>query len=334
MSNAMPPADDQTRRLIQTLQSIITRARSDIHRRLVMMYWEIGRDLAAFLAHSPGAPSLNQLTQSLSSELSIDARTLQHCHQFFQVYPDPEFSPEITWSQYRCLLSLDSPEDRRRWEQRIIREDLNQRDLLALLKTERLKNQNQTPDKILSEPVRGLLYHYRLIHTGPLGEIPRLMIDCGFSNRYDPPPADWELTNKRIVRSDKTDDGAYRLSATNATTDAIYTCAARLERVIDGDTLKVTVDCGFDIWRSETLRLKGIDTPEMPSIDGQRARDFVNARLTANPVFVIKTWRGDKYNRYLTDLFYRPGESDPAVIAAQGRYLNQELVDEKLAKIY
>jgi len=55
--------------------------------------------------------------------------------------------------------------------------------------------------------------------------------------------------------------------------------AAELLRVIDGDTIVVRIDLGFDTWRKETIRLRGIDTPEMDSKEGKAARQFVKKAL-------------------------------------------------------
>ena len=39
-------------------------------------------------------------------------------------------------------------------------------------------------------------------------------------------------------------------------------------RIIDGDTLEVNIDLGFDIWiHNERIRLNGIDTPESRTTD-------------------------------------------------------------------
>lgn len=43
---------------------------------------------------------------------------------------------------------------------------------------------------------------------------------------------------------------------------AIWAYRAKVERVIDGDTLDVTVDAGFANYRTERLRLLGVNTPE------------------------------------------------------------------------
>jgi micrococcal nuclease len=37
---------------------------------------------------------------------------------------------------------------------------------------------------------------------------------------------------------------------------------AKIIRVVDGDTIDVNLDLGFDIWHKTRVRLAGIDTPE------------------------------------------------------------------------
>ena len=41
-----------------------------------------------------------------------------------------------------------------------------------------------------------------------------------------------------------------------------YTYAARLERIIDGDTAVLLIDLGFDISTSQHVRFKGYNAPE------------------------------------------------------------------------
>ena len=35
-----------------------------------------------------------------------------------------------------------------------------------------------------------------------------------------------------------------------------------INRVLDGDTIDVTIDLGFDLYKKERVRVAGIDTPE------------------------------------------------------------------------
>lgn len=48
----------------------------------------------------------------------------------------------------------------------------------------------------------------------------------------------------------------------------------------------------------------------------------------------VATRRTDTYGRYLADLKYLPGETDPHVVLAQGIFLNQRLLDVELAVPY
>ena len=36
----------------------------------------------------------------------------------------------------------------------------------------------------------------------------------------------------------------------------------KIDRVLDGDTIDVTIDLGFDLFKKERVRIAGVDTPE------------------------------------------------------------------------
>ena len=40
-----------------------------------------------------------------------------------------------------------------------------------------------------------------------------------------------------------------------------------VDKVIDGDTIDVTMDLGFDLYKSERVRIAGVDTPEKRTKD-------------------------------------------------------------------
>ena len=41
----------------------------------------------------------------------------------------------------------------------------------------------------------------------------------------------------------------------------------KINRVIDGDTIDVTIDLGFDLFKKERVRIAGVDTPEKRTRD-------------------------------------------------------------------
>lgn len=45
-----------------------------------------------------------------------------------------------------------------------------------------------------------------------------------------------------------------------------------LERVVDGDTIDVAIDLGFDVCTSQRVRLLGIDTPESRTSDAEEKK--------------------------------------------------------------
>jgi len=47
----------------------------------------------------------------------------------------------------------------------------------------------------------------------------------------------------------------------------MYEYKAKLDRVIDGDTIDCHIDLGFNVTLKERVRLKGIDTPETRTRD-------------------------------------------------------------------
>ncbi|OGG49508.1 MAG: hypothetical protein A3F84_08580 [Candidatus Handelsmanbacteria bacterium RIFCSPLOWO2_12_FULL_64_10] len=49
------------------------------------------------------------------------------------------------------------------------------------------------------------------------------------------------------------------------------------------------------------------------------------------PFVVLTTTKPDKYDRYLSDVFYLPGGIDPQDVLQKGIFLNQQLLDQGLA---
>lgn len=81
----------------------------------------------------------------------------------------------------------------------------------------------------------------------------------------------------------------------------MYEYRATLLRVIDGDTLLIDIDLGFGIWmRNQTVRLYGINAPELKTPQGPVARDWLKEQLMGWTICVqtIKD-KKEKYGRWL-----------------------------------
>jgi micrococcal nuclease len=89
----------------------------------------------------------------------------------------------------------------------------------------------------------------------------------------------------------------------------IYIYEAGLIRVVDGDTVDLVIDLGFDTFRHERFRLYGVDAPEMRTEAGKAAKAWLEDALMPLEVIYVQTIqletkaKRDKYGRFLAVLY-------------------------------
>lgn len=108
----------------------------------------------------------------------------------------------------------------------------------------------------------------------------------------------------------------------------VWTLPAQVLRVVDGDTLELVYNLGFNLRRTARARLAGVNTPEVFGVDprkasageGQRASAWVAAWVAAgasgfvgNWPFLVECHGFDKYGRDLVDIRRR---SDGSALVA------------------
>ena len=109
----------------------------------------------------------------------------------------------------------------------------------------------------------------------------------------------------------------------------MYEYKCEVDRVVDGDTVDVIIDCGFSIFHKARDRMYGIDTPESRTRDkdekarGLMSKDFLSNMLKKGDV-IIKTKKDKKgkFGRILGELHV--GDTN----------INQSLIDNFLAVEY
>ena len=75
----------------------------------------------------------------------------------------------------------------------------------------------------------------------------------------------------------------------------------KINKVLDGDTIDVTIDLGFDLYKKERVRIAGVDTPEKRTRDleekelGIHATNWMKDKLT-------ETIKGDEELTIRTEL--------------------------------
>ena len=97
----------------------------------------------------------------------------------------------------------------------------------------------------------------------------------------------------------------------------MYEYFAELRRVVDGDTVDVTIDCGFNMHVKERVRLKGINTPECRTRDLEEKKKGLAAK--ARLIEILESWgnrmivrtsidKKGKFGRLLGELIHPDGQ--------------------------
>lgn len=104
---------------------------------------------------------------------------------------------------------------------------------------------------------------------------------------------------------------------------------ARVLRVVDGDTVQVELDLGCDVRQRMTLRLYGINTPELPSSEGVKAKEYLAGWLGDTCFVRTHKDKREKYGRYLAQLW-----ADEAAFDRGDPSINARLVASSNAVVY
>jgi micrococcal nuclease len=116
-----------------------------------------------------------------------------------------------------------------------------------------------------------------------------------------------------------------------------YIYRAKLDRVVDGDTVDALIDVGFDIWFKKRIRFVGIDTWESRTRDlAEKAKGLEAKARTKQLLEEVSNKRGyfrlkshglGKYGRVLGELFIMDG-------AGKQISINETLIAEGHAYVY
>ena len=104
-------------------------------------------------------------------------------------------------------------------------------------------------------------------------------------------------------------------------------------KVVDGDTVDILIDLGFDLIKKERVRLAGIDAPESRTRDleekklGLETKEFLIKRLQDGlPSLRVKTEKDGKYGRMRGWIYCTTDDGEVNI--------NMELVDKGYAWFY
>jgi micrococcal nuclease len=289
--------------------------------------------------------------------------------EFAQAYPISPTSGQLTWSDYRELLSLNDAKQREEVSRKAASENWDTKQIRSEVKRINQKNRTgiEPVKRLIATPGKPGTYKVILAKEGPYaGE---LALDLGFSNyvrlaeavenashfkegdvvqlaSHFPKGGSRGISSATMRRLDAASGAQISPNPSlqkRGTEADLFTYEAYVYDVLDGDTVNAVVDLGFGFVTTQTLRLRGIDAPEIKTSDGIEAKKALEKMLGVsfprkresssgspiktfgddnkeNPI-LIKTVKSDKYDRYLADVFV--GDT----------YINQKLVEQGLAVI-
>ena len=314
-----------------------------IEKAKVRTYWETGRSINQHVQTNGGRAEYGQkVVQRLAEDFDLDSSVLQRCSRFAETFPDYKIVatwPQLAWAHFRILMTIPEKKVREEFAHRANREGWN---IPKLQKMVFFKVRNLIGDErgvaaegkapsLLPVPKLGPFYTYPVIRPETVHSVSRhLLLDLGFSARLEMEiflPAHFPVGT--IVSSTKDARRRYSLSKPRSQKGAaslLYTYKAFVTRVIDGDTLIVEFRLGFGQLREETIRLKGIDCPELDTPEGRAAKRFVERELARCEFITVKSaqTRKEKWGRYLGDVFYSDKTGKP-------QYLNNVLLEKGMA---
>jgi len=322
--------------LINNIQNVILEGKDSVHNAVEeqkkITYWNIGKLIKEHLLENKDKADYGKfLFIELSKNLNITRTTLYQSVQFFEEYPSiVRARGRLTWSHYRTLFTIEDTVKRKEYEEKIIEDNLTTRELQDVIRKDKglpLIGFNKKPLSVIN----GMPYSYKIKSINN-----KKVIDLGFDIYTEIEMLEKIYSLQGDINIDDIAE-VQKLENTYVFKKAEkrhFTYTAYVEKIIDGDTIKVMIDLGFNTWTGQILRLRGINAEELGTPKGDAAKMFVEERLFPCKFIALKTYWFDRYKRYIADVFYDQDQGDILELAQNGVFLNQELIDNGLAVRY
>ena len=298
-------------------------------------YWKIGQHIKDhMLSYSTGADYGDSLFSQLSNELGIGKTVLYLSVRFNEEYPELVRAPaQLTWTHLTLLLKVEDKVLREKYQKLVLAKGLSSRELKALIRKEKgLLTSSRSRKPLTDKRGRPFIYTFKKVDG-------ILAIDLGFHflrkipNNSKPDIVINEVNEQSVVQVIKIPT-SYKFKLLKSEEHRRYVYKAIVIEIIDGDTMWVEIDLGFENWTKQKIRFRGINTKEIISERGKTAKQYIESQLKGCKFIAVQTFWRDKFTRYLADVYYDKNELDVEQLALHGAFLNQELLQEELAVRY
>lgn len=325
--------------LVKSIQEELSELDFFVKRRTAEAWWKVGKDIHQHLLENKQRADYGRfLIDRLAEDIGRDRSTLLRALQFYHAYPIVGVRRQLTWNHFRYLITVKDKAKREAFEEKVLKHGWTSGKLEEAIRLDRLKIEEpkeKPKGTVVKLPVtRSRLFTYQVLEPGYVHPIEEyFVIDLGFTVIIQAELKGIKPKAAEIIESIKSGE-KYSFKHSDAKPRELYAYKALVERVIDADTILLNIDLGFSCWVRQKVRLRGIDAPELSAKEGQEAKKFVEAKLKEVEFVAVKTYKSDKYDRYLTDIFYSKDLAEPQAVLESGEFLNQELLDLGLAKAW
>ncbi len=302
--------------LRRAVEVALVHGQQAVEQARVRTYHETGRLIQAHvLLFQDRADYGAKTIPRLAGDLKLDRSVLLRCVQFYRAFPIVAARRQLTWGHYRLLVPVEDAAQRKILEQATIKHEWTTDQLeehirpLRAVEGTGLPGPDQIPSKLLT-PKRGTPGVCKVITVGSA-----TVVDLGFACYLDL-PEDTDLVTGDFVRLDASGRATPAESKSKAD---LFTYAAEILKVVDGDTLWVKIYLRSRQWVKQKLRLRDLDCPEIATPAGKAAKRFTESLVPVGTTVTVCTTKPDKYDRYLADLFV-------AVKAGESVFLNNALL--------
>jgi endonuclease YncB( thermonuclease family) len=307
------------------VESALLTGRRNIDHAWVRTYWETGRLINEhILLNKERAEYGAQVFARLAADLKISKRALYECAQFARCFPIVRDRAQLTWNHYRLLCQVADAARRKTLTTEAIRlgwtspqletrvRALATQTAVAVGKADTSELVEVAPPRLLT-PKRGTPGVCKVI---PVGD--GLVVDLGFACYLDLAlrPGSGQAEDSGFTAGSFVQmDAAGRITvAPGAGKADLFTYAAVILKVVDGDTLWVRIYLRPRQWVKQKLRLRDLDAPELSTPEGKAAKRFVDGLLPEGTAVTVCTTKPDKYDRYLADVFVAEGAGEPVFV--------------------
>ena len=266
-ARAISPTPKTYAQLRDAVVAVVVQGRAQIDRAWVDTYYETGRLINEhILQFRDRADYGAKIYEKLAVDTGISVRTLRECAQFHRYFPIRRPGAEFDWSKCRLLCQVSDEAQRMKLLKEALKNNWTKAELEARVRAinavaRASADATLAPPVELLPPRRGTPGLHPIVDLGDGPEV-----DLGFKIYRALGPAS-TLTTKDIVRL--SEEGVRQVA--DATKAELFTYAATVRKVIDGDTLLVALAIAPGYTHQLKLRLRGLDCPEISTAAGRAA---------------------------------------------------------------